>query len=202
MNDLRYAFRALWKDPGFTIPAVLALALSIGANTSVFTVVKSVLLEPLPMKQPDQLMAVYQIRPDGQRFPFNIPIYLDVRERSRAFQEVSDQGFWNANLTGEANPERLLGVRATGNFFPLVSMAQASGDLDRVARDLRRDYPAAAAGMVSIAPVSMRQDLTGPSQATLTTLMAAVALVLLIACANVSSLLVAKASGRQREMAI
>jgi len=304
MEDFRYAFRALWKDPGFTIPAVLALALSIGANTSVFTVVKSVLLEPLPMKQPGQLLAVYQIRPDGQQFPFNIPFYLDVRERNRVFQDVAAQGFWNANLTGEANPERLLGVRATGNFFtmlgveaavgriivpedarpespkvvvltwklwqrryggrrdvvgsnvrlngepytvigvlpqsfsfrsvanefavplvietdpfrdarvstaflrvfsrlkPGVTPAQASGDLDRVARDLRREYPTAAAGMVSIASVSMREDLTGPSRETLTTLMFAVALVLLIACADVSSLLVAKASGRRREMAI
>src|SRR5215472_5515747 len=303
MEDFRYAFRALWKDPGFTIPAVLALALSIGANTSVFTVVKSVLLEPLPMKQPGQLLAVYQIRPDGQQFPFNIPFYLDVRERNRVFQDVAAQGFWNANLTGEANPERLLGVRATGNFFtmlgveaavgriivpedarpespkvvvltwklwqrryggrrdvvgsnvrlngepytvigvlpqsfsfrsvanefavplvietdpfrdarvstaflrvfsrlkPGVTPAQASGDLDRVARDLRREYPTAAAGMVSIASVSMREDLTGPSRETLTTLMFAVALVLLIACADVSSLLVAKASGRRREMA-
>src|SRR5262252_1235259 len=109
MQDLRFAFRALWKDPGFMVPAVLALALSIGANTSVFTVVKSVLIEPLPMKQPEQLLAVYQIRPDGEQFPFNIPFYLDVRERSRSFQDVSAQGFWNANLTGEANPERLIG---------------------------------------------------------------------------------------------
>src|SRR5215471_7769570 len=74
MEDLRYAFRALWKDPGFTIPAAFALALSIGANSSVFTIVKSVLLNPLPMQRPEQLMAVYQVRPDGQKFPFNIPV--------------------------------------------------------------------------------------------------------------------------------
>src|SRR5215471_19461458 len=127
MADLRYALRALSKDPGFTIPAILALALSIGANTSVFTVVKSVLLEPLPMTQPEQLLAVYQIRPDGQQFPFNIPFYLDLCERSRVFQELSAQGFWNANLTGEANPERLLGVRATGNFFTMLGVEAAVG---------------------------------------------------------------------------
>src|SRR5215469_11316386 len=304
MQDLRYALRALWKDPGFMVPAVLALALSIGANTSVFTVVKSVLIEPLPMKQPEQLLAVYQIRPDGEQFPFNIPFYLDVRERSRVFQDMAAQGFWNANLTGEANPERLLGVRATGNFFtmlgveaavgrtiipedarpdspkvvvltwklwqrryggrrevvgssvrlngepytvigvlpqsfafrsptnefavplvietdpfrdarvsvaflrvfgrlkPGITPAHASGDLDRVARDLRREYPTAAAGMATIAAVSMRQDLIGPGREMLTTLMFAVALVLLIAFANVSSLLVAKASRRRREIGI
>jgi predicted permease len=304
MNHLRYAFRALWKDPGFTIPAVVALALSIGANTSVFTVVKSVLLEPLALRRPEQLVALYQIRPDGQKWPFNIPFYRDVRERNRVFEDVSSQGFWNANLTGEANPERLLGVRASGNFFtmlgveaavgrtivpedarpenpkvvvftwklwqrryggrrdvvgsmvrlngepytvvgvlprsftfrsvanefavplvietdpfrdarrstaflrvfarlkPGVTAAQASGDLDRIAADLRREYPTFTAGMVTIAPVSMREDLTGPSRQTLLTLMFAVVLVLLIACANVSSLLVAKASARRREMAI
>src|SRR6516165_6415359 len=100
MNDLRYAVRALWKDPGFTIPAFLALALSLGANTSVFTVMKSVLLEPLAMRQPEQLLAVYQIRPDGQKWPFNIPFYRDVSERNRVLEGVSAQGLWNANLTG------------------------------------------------------------------------------------------------------
>ncbi len=304
MNPLRYALRALWKDPGLTIPAVLALAVSLGANTSVFTVVKSVLLEPLALRRPEQLVALYQIRPDGQKWPFNIPFYRDVRERNRVFEDVSAQGLWNANLSGEANPERLLGVRATGNFFtmlgveaavgrtivpedaqpesskvvvftwklwqrryggrrevvgsvvrlngepytvvgvlpqsftfrnvtnefavplvietdpfrdarrstsflrvfarlkPGVTEAQASGDLDRIAADLRREYPSFTAGMVTISPVSMREDLTGPSRQTLLTLMFAVVLVLLIAGANVSSLLVAKASVRRREMAI
>jgi predicted permease len=280
---------------------VLALALSIGANTSVFTVVKSVLLEPLPLRQPEQLVALFQLRPDGQKFPFNIPFCRDIRERSRVFQDVAAQGSWNANLTGEANPERLLGARATGNFFTMlgveaavgrtigpedarpespkvivitwklwqwryggrrdvvgssvrlngephtiigvlpqsfsfrsssnefavplvietdpfrdarhstaflrvfarlklgVTSAQAKADLDRLAQELRRDYPTDAAGMVTITP---REDLTGSSRQMLTTLMFAVALVLLIACANVSSLLVAKASARRRELAI
>src|SRR5215472_16727076 len=109
MDNLRWAFRALSKDPGFTAPAILALGLSIAANTSVFTVVKSVLLEPLPMKQSERLVAIYQIRPDGQQFPFNIPFYRDICERNRVFDDVSAQGFWNVNVTGEANPERLLG---------------------------------------------------------------------------------------------
>src|SRR5262245_6702276 len=95
-EDLRCAFRALWKDPGFAVPAVLALGLSIGANTSVFTVVKSVLLEPLPLRRPDELVAVFQIRPDGRQWPFNIPYYLDIRERNLVFQDVIAQGSWNA----------------------------------------------------------------------------------------------------------
>src|SRR5262252_5062355 len=102
MQDLRFAFRALWKDPGFTVPAVLALALSIGANTSVFTVVKSVLLAPLQMRHPEQLVSISQIRPNGQLWPFNLPYYLDMRDRSRAFDEFSAQSAWNVNLTGEA----------------------------------------------------------------------------------------------------
>jgi putative ABC transport system permease protein len=93
-------------------------------------------------------------------------------------------------------------LRVFARLKPGVTPAQSNGDLDRVARDLRREYPTAAAGMATIAAVSMRQDLTGPSSQMLTTLMFAVALVLLIAYANVSSLLVAKASGRRREMVI
>jgi putative ABC transport system permease protein len=303
-DDLRCAFRALWKDPGFTIPAVLALGFSIGANTSVFTVVKSVLLEPLPLRRPDELVAVFQIRPDGRQWPFNIPYYLDIRERSRMFEDMVAQGSWNANITGEANPERLLGVRATGNFFtvlgveaalgriivpddarpgspkvvvltwklwqrryggrrdvvgrtvplngepytivgvlpesfsfrsstnefavplvietdpyranrtstaflrvfgrlkPGITLAQARGDLERVAADLRRDFPQPSAGIANISPVPMREELTDQSRQTLSTLMSAVAVVLLIACTNVSSLLVAKASGRRKEIAI
>src|SRR5215471_4499158 len=126
-EDFRYAFRALWKDPGFTVPAVLALALSIGANTSVFTVVKSVLLAPLQMRRPDQLVSIAQVRPNGQQWPFNLPYYLDMRERSHAFEEFSALASWNANLTGEANPERLLGARVTGNFFTMLGVEAALG---------------------------------------------------------------------------
>src|SRR5947209_6988948 len=97
-EDLLYAFRALRKDPGFTVPAVLALALAIGANTSVFTVIKSVLIEPLRMERPEQLTEVYSLRPDGQRYPFNIPNYEDLRERNHSFQELAAVGGWNANL--------------------------------------------------------------------------------------------------------
>src|SRR4051794_36737968 len=119
-EDIRYAFRALVRDPGFAVPAILALALSIGANTAVFTVVKSILLEPLKLHRPEELMAVYSMRPDGQQYPFTLPNYLDLCERSHAFESLGAQGLWNANLTGEANPERLLGVRATGNFFQML----------------------------------------------------------------------------------
>src|ERR1700686_5295534 len=99
-KDLRYAFRTLWRDPGFTIPAILALALSIGANTSVFTVVKSVLLEPLRVRRPSELAAVFSMRADGQQWPFNIPNYLDLRERNRVFQDVAASAFWSAHQNG------------------------------------------------------------------------------------------------------
>src|SRR5438270_13933184 len=126
-EDLRLGWRALWKDPGFTVPAILALALSIGANTSVFTVVKSVLLAPLPMERPQELVAFWSMRPDGQEYPFNIANLLDIRDRNRTLQEVAAYGGWNANLTGEANPERLLGVRAIAIFFELLGVRAAIG---------------------------------------------------------------------------
>jgi putative ABC transport system permease protein len=127
MDEVRYGMRALRRDAGFSLATIFALSLSLGASTAVFTVVKSVLLEPLPMKDPEQLVDLWSMRPDGQQFPFNIPNYFDLRERNQVLEDVAAYGGWNANLTGEAEPERLLGVRATGNYFRLLGVQAALG---------------------------------------------------------------------------
>ena len=122
LYDLRYGLRMLLKNPGFTFAAVFALALSIGANASVFSVINSVLLRPLGYRNPHELVNMWRIRPDGGRYPFTIPGFIDYRDRNRVFQDVAAMGTWNTNLTGEAQPERVLGVRISGNYFRMLGV--------------------------------------------------------------------------------
>src|SRR5205807_9394113 len=124
---MRYAIRNLTRDPRFAVPAILILALAIGANVSVFTVVRHILLSPLGFRRPQELVSVYSMRPDGMEYPFNIPNFLDLRSNNRVMRDMAAYAGWNANLTGEANPERLPGVRVSGNFFELLGVEAAVG---------------------------------------------------------------------------
>ncbi len=303
-EDFRFALRAVGKDPRFSVPTICALALTIGANLSVFTVAHSVLIEPLPLRHPEELVAVWSMRPDGIEYPFNLANFLDVRDCNDVMDDMAAYAGWNANLTGDANPERLLGARVTANYFQLLGVDSALGrtltpeddragspkvvvltwrlwqrryagsrdvlgktirlngdahvivgvlpsrqtlrngtadfavplspdtdpyrekrnttnflrvfgrlkpgmtpdraraNLDAVAAKLRREFPEANAWIAGIAAVPLRDDITGPSRPMLLTLLGAVGFVLLIACANISSLWIAKAAGRRKEMAI
>jgi putative ABC transport system permease protein len=134
--DLRHGLRSLRREPGFAITVMAVLALGIGANASVFTVVKSVLLAPLAMRDPAQLVQLWSERPDGSQYPFNIPNFADLRDRVQTLSDVAAYGGFNANLVGEANPERILGVRATGNFFPMLGVRAAIGRTLEPADDL------------------------------------------------------------------
>src|SRR5262245_37937351 len=91
MNDLKFAFRQLLKNPGFTAVAVLTLALGIGANTAIFSVVNAVLLRPLPFKDPDRLITLWERNP-AQGYDQNMPAtgnYLDWREQSKSFEDMA-----------------------------------------------------------------------------------------------------------------
>jgi predicted permease len=304
LQDVRFSLRVFRKNPGFTFAAVFALALSIGANASVFSVINSVLLRPLGYRNPQELVSMWGIRPDGTRYPFTIPGFLDYRLRNRVFQDVAAMGSWNANLTGEAQPERVLGVRITAGYFrmlganaligralvpeddapgspkvvvltwplwqrrfggdrshvgrtmllngerytivgvlppdfrlhynhaelavplspdidpwrnnrnstaflrvvgrvkPGIRIEDAQADLERIAQELRREFPNANANDVSISLVPLKQDLVADSQTMLWILWGAVGLVLLIVCSNQASLLIAKAASRHKEMAV
>jgi putative ABC transport system permease protein len=117
-QDLRYGARALLRTPGFTAVAVIALALGIGANTAIFSVVNAVLLRPLAYKAPDRLVTILHY---GDA-PVAAANYIDWRDQSRSFEAMAAAEYWSPNLTGSDPAEHLLGLRMTQNLFPMLGV--------------------------------------------------------------------------------
>jgi putative ABC transport system permease protein len=299
-QDMRFGLRMLLKHPGFTFIAVLTLALGIGANTAIFSVVNAVLIRPLPYPEPDRLVILDEVPPGGGQFAIAPGNFVDWRDQSGSFVGMAAFGRMSFNLTGHGEAERLPGLRLSANSFALLGIKPALGrdflpeedqpDYNRVVilsyglwqrrfggepdlvgkmltldgnsytvigimpRDFRffegievwtplaltprerashdkHDFNAfarlkpnvslehARAEMSAIAgrlaaqyPISnddwgirltpLRDEVVGPIQPVLLALSCAVAFVLLIACANVGNLLLARSAVRQREVAI
>src|SRR4029077_7210982 len=89
LQDLSYGIRALWKSPGFATVIVLTLALGIGANTAIFSVVRAVVLAPLPYSQPDRLVIVWESRPHVKRLGTSYPDFLDWQRATRSFAQMA-----------------------------------------------------------------------------------------------------------------
>jgi predicted permease len=301
--DIRYALRMLVKSPGFAVIVVATLALGIGANTALFSVVNGVLLNPLPYPRSAQLVAIYQKDPAMDQAPVSYLNFLDWQHANQSFSSIAIYRHEDYNLTGSVPAERVNGLmvsadflatlgihpslgrdfrsdddhigaapvvmlsdgfwhrrfggapgiigksidlngtdytitgvlppnfrfygvdrdilspigqwndpsfldrrvdlssRAFGRLKPGVTLAQASAEMNSIAHRLALAYPEADKD-VGVSVLSMKQDIVGKVQPFLIVLLAAVAFLLLIACANVASLLLVRSMRRSGEFAL
>jgi putative ABC transport system permease protein len=129
LSDIRYAVRTLLKNPGFTAVVVITLALGIGANSAIFSVVNAVLIRPLPYHEPSRLVIIHQtdLKKGWNWVPPSPADFLDWREQSHVFEEMAAFRVWFHTLVGSDGAQQVLGVRTSANFFHLLGISAALG---------------------------------------------------------------------------
>ena len=128
-QNLRYAIRVLSRSPGFAAVAILSLALGIGANTAIFTLINALLLRDLPVRQPERLVELSLIRRDGQQVPFSYPMFREIERGQRVFSGLvgwSVGGMFNIELNSSLSQSRVAEV--TGNYYSELGVTALSGD--------------------------------------------------------------------------
>src|SRR3989442_109127 len=123
MNDLKFAFRQLLKNPGFTAVAVLTLALGIGANTAIFSVIERVLLRPLPYRDPDQLVMIR----GAESVSISPPNFFDYKAQNHVFEQMATFNAGSRTLTEAAEPERIRTGLVTAGFFEILGVRPIFG---------------------------------------------------------------------------
>jgi putative ABC transport system permease protein len=146
-QDLRYTVRQLKRSPGFTSVCLITLALGIGANTAMFSVVQGVILAPLPFPQANRLIFLWEKRPGVPQLDVSYPNFEDWEKRARSFEGMSALAFHNFDLTGPGRAEHLMGIRASYGFLRTLDVQPAVG----------RDF-AASDDQASAAPVVLISD--------------------------------------------
>lgn len=127
IQDFRYALRQLRKSPGFTLVAILTLALGIGANSAIFSVVNGVLLRPLPFADADSLVRVFETVPQYGRFSVAPPNFFDWRAQNSTFERIAAYSGSSATFVQDGNPERISGVSVSWDIFELLRVKPALG---------------------------------------------------------------------------
>src|ERR1700750_1143686 len=129
LHTIRLAFRSLIKTPGFTAVAIITVALAIGANTAVFSLVHGLLIRPVPFKAPQNLVLLFE-KFSGQgldQIPVSAPEYLDWEKQTQSYERIAGFNFADFNLTGGDMPERVQGAVVTPSLFPLLGVAPIKG---------------------------------------------------------------------------
>ena len=133
-QDVRYAVRSFFKQPGFTLVATVSLALGIGANTAIFSVVNGVLLRPLPYDEPDkvvQILATWRGELHNRRIYLSYPEITDIRDASDALAHVAAMDWWSPILYGDGEPRRVSGRGVSANFFEVFGVQPVIGTFFR-----------------------------------------------------------------------
>ena len=129
LRDLKFGLKLLVREKGFTLTALLTVALCVGANSAIFTVLQSVLLRPLPYPEPERLVLMYNCYPgvSVQKGANSTPDYFDRRELKDVFEEVALIGFSGYDVGAEGSPERISGLYVTPSMFRMLRIAPQLG---------------------------------------------------------------------------
>src|ERR1700722_2501448 len=126
-KDVQYGWQMLWRNPGFSLIAIATLALGVGANTALFSLVNGVLLEPLRFPQADQLVTLYEKRVQFEYGSISYPNFLDWQRDNRSLESIAAFRPDDFSLTGLGEPQRLNGMMVSANFFPTAGVSPALG---------------------------------------------------------------------------